>query len=363
MNKATAKEQGERPVLLIGPLPPPVGGARVSFFLFWEYLKDHGSTAVRYFDLPVWSHRRWCVDHLKTSARVLRALWRIPSSSKVVIFGSRGFCCTYGVVATLVAWLFHKPVYLRFFGGRPMLFPNRLPGPARTLVVSGLRLAHRLVVQTETGAEEFPQTLQQKVRVVPGYRPMIKSSSVGERPRDGAVRFVYTGALSQEKGTLLLVETFSRLVSNRKGESGPVELHLFGGGPEDLLEKIRAIDGVYCHGQVENSVLRDLLGDYDIFVFPSVYDNEGHPGSIIEALMAGLPVIACDRDVIREVVIDEVNGLLVEAGNGDTLLKTMGRLLHDKALRVELSEGASRTSARYDANNVLPELAHAVGVQ
>jgi glycosyltransferase involved in cell wall biosynthesis len=176
-------------------------------------------------------------------------------------------------------------------------------------------------------------------------------------------RFVYTGALSREKGTLLLVETFSRLMGDGPGSFGPVELHLFGRGPKELLEKIAGIEGVHCHGQIENTVLRERLGDYDVFVFPSVYDNEGHPGSIIEALMAGLPVIACDRDVIREVVMEKVNGLLVEPGDGDTLLQAMNRLLRDPELRAELSEGASRTSMRYDADFVLPELAHAVGIK
>lgn len=361
MKNAKEARRAVKPILLIGPLPPPVGGARVSFQLFRQYMGERGVTAMTDFDLPVWSTSRRGVDHLRTSGRVLHALGMIPWSSKVVIFGSRGFCFSYGLAAVLIARVFRKEVYFRFFGGRPMLYLARFPRAIQLLVISGMKLSHRLVVQTETGKLEFPDSLRRKVYVVPGYRPRRESNPTNGSEK-GVFRFVYTGAISPEKGTLLLVETFSRLVGKAMGGTSSAELHLFGDGPEEVLEEVRSVEGVQCHGQVENTALRGRLSEFDVFVFPSIYDNEGHPGSIIEALMAGLPVIASDRDVIREVVADGVNGLLVEPGNGEKLLQAMERIWHDPDLRSELSAGAISTSERFDADRVLPELARVVGI-
>jgi glycosyltransferase involved in cell wall biosynthesis len=69
--------------------------------------------------------------------------------------------------------------------------------------------------------------------------------------------------------------------------------------PTPHLDILLKNSGVHYHGVVDNIELRRQLTFYDVFVFPSVYDNEGHPGVLIEALMAGLPIISSDQTVIK----------------------------------------------------------------
>ncbi|QTN26755.1 glycosyltransferase family 4 protein [Rhodoferax sp. AJA081-3] len=88
-----------------------------------------------------------------------------------------------------------------------------------------------------------------------------------------------------------------------------------------------------------------LLAQAGVFVLCSRY--EGLPLAIIEAMCAGLPIVASDVGGVRELVEDGVNGFLVPAGNHTALTRCLDRLQGDPALRIRMGH-ASR--ARYLAS-------------
>jgi glycosyltransferase involved in cell wall biosynthesis len=76
---------------------------------------------------------------------------------------------------------------------------------------------------------------------------------------------------------------------------------------------------------------RALLDAADVFVLPS--RHEGMPLALLEAMDAGLPVVATRVPGCTEVVVDGVTGLLVPPGNPPALAAAIARLLADPALR------------------------------
>lgn len=80
----------------------------------------------------------------------------------------------------------------------------------------------------------------------------------------------------------------------------------------------------------------DLLGSMDIFCLPSL--NEGLPISLIEAMAAGLPVVGTNVEGIRDLIMPNRNGFLVEQGDVEGLKNVLLVLLQDESMRKRMGQ-------------------------
>jgi alpha-maltose-1-phosphate synthase len=94
--------------------------------------------------------------------------------------------------------------------------------------------------------------------------------------------------------------------------------------------------------------LWDILRSSAIFVFPSLIDAS--PNAVLEAMAAGLPVIATATGAIGEMVVDGRTGTLVTPGSRSELLAALDDLLSDPAKRAAMgSAGRDRVVEEYDS--------------
>lgn len=89
-------------------------------------------------------------------------------------------------------------------------------------------------------------------------------------------------------------------------------------------------------------------------IFALISRQEGFPLAILEAMRAGLPVVASNVGGIREAVGHATTGALVERGDEDALRKVLERLLRDPALRRALGDAGRRVyEARFTVDHML----------
>jgi len=153
---------------------------------------------------------------------------------------------------------------------------------------------------------------------------------------------LYVGRLDREKGLQTLIEAGAAL----KSSGVDFRLVVVGGGDyyDELVRYAGALgltDSVKFLGPVDYEQVPNYYQAADIFVLPSKA-LEGLPMTIIEAMAAGLPVIASDLGGIPEAVVDGEAGILVEPGNVEKLLNALTKLLTDDKLRQRMGEKASR---------------------
>jgi glycosyltransferase involved in cell wall biosynthesis len=154
-------------------------------------------------------------------------------------------------------------------------------------------------------------------------------------------RILAVGRLKPPKDFQTLVEALAAL------PHGSFDALIVGDGPDRarLEEQIREL---WLTGRVRLAGQRrdvpELLAGADVFVLPS--RSEGHPVSVLEAMAAGVPVVASRVGGIPEQVEDGVTGLLVEPGDPEALAAALGRLAADPALRRRLGVAGRRRAEK-----------------
>lgn len=116
-----------------------------------------------------------------------------------------------------------------------------------------------------------------------------------------------------------------------------VHLLIFGDGPQcDALlhyrNRVEIRDRVHFLGQRED--VAAILEHCDLLWLASAY--EGQPNSVMEALAAGVPVVATDIPGVRELVTNGEQGFLVPVGDRAALARYANKLLNDAELRARL---------------------------
>ena len=154
------------------------------------------------------------------------------------------------------------------------------------------------------------------------------------------------GRLSREKAQADLIETAAWL--RRENNQLKIRFVLAGEGPDQkMLEKMAKSMGVE-DWFIFTGHLADLTPYYtlaNILVLPS--HTEGSPNVLLEAMAAGLPIIATTVGGVPEIVTHEKEALLVEKQNPGALVRAIERLLSDDNLRMRLAEAARQRSLDY----------------
>jgi glycogen synthase len=161
----------------------------------------------------------------------------------------------------------------------------------------------------------------------------------------GRPRVLFVGRLAPQKGVRALVAAAGLLKDPR------AQVLLVGDGPErPKLEKeakrLGVGDRLHFVGFLAHDQLPAVMSHADLLVLPSLYEELGTV--LLEAMQAGLPVVASKTGGIPDVIEDGVNGLLVPPSEPEALAHAINRLLADRKLARRLSEGAHERAKDYD---------------
>lgn len=167
-------------------------------------------------------------------------------------------------------------------------------------------------------------------------------------------QFLFTGRIVGDKGINELVWAFVKLQkiypSIRLMLTGSFERELDPLLPE-IDKEIVSNDAIVVNGPFFGDDLVRLYALADCFVMPSY--REGFPNSVLEAGAMGLPQIVTDINGSREIIRNEINGLIVPAKDREALFQAMRRIYEDCSLREIISFHAREMiSSRFERSFV-----------
>ncbi|MBI2621012.1 glycosyltransferase family 4 protein [candidate division WWE3 bacterium] len=157
---------------------------------------------------------------------------------------------------------------------------------------------------------------------------------INRRPPGETLRLIYVGRIERSKGLHILLGA----IKNMKN----VMLKVVGDGPYLRSLKDFGMGGsVEFVGNVAHEQALSLLADSDVFVLPSLR-YEGFPMSVIEAMHAGLLVIASDIGGTKDAVEDGRTGFLVRPGDAVQLRRRIEGLARDRYALITMGERAKK---------------------
>jgi L-malate glycosyltransferase len=232
-------------------------------------------------------------------------------------------------------------------GSRRELNPDKSAGQIRLQ-----RLAYRSATKVVANSSAARTVLEQEgvaresIAVIPNG---VDAASFPKRSHETATRpartIITVANLRPEKSHETLIAAVALLAADLPG----LQLQIVGDGPrrETLEANVRAAGldrRVSFLGHRED--IPELLAQADVFVLPS--QSEAFPNGAIEAMAAGLPVIASAVGGLLDLIEHGDTGLLVQPGDAAALAHALRRVLTDRPLAARLGNAArAEVNKRY----------------
>lgn len=255
---------------------------------------------------------------------------------------------------TIVALMRHHTSVVRMLGSRLHIAADKWMAKKADHVMTVSEAARQFMLQTDGIRRDDVEV----IHIGFDFEKLAPKSEARSRVRAefgfGSDEFVigYVGNFAPGKGHLQLVRAFEKIAT----EIGNAKLLLIGQGV--LAEVSDAAAGVRGDNVVFAGWRDDVpacLAAMDLFIQPSL--SEAFSQVLVEAMGAGLPVIATDVGGAGEVIEDGVNGILIEADQPDAIYTQAVRLLSDERLRRELAHaGLHSVCKRFSADQMVDKL-------
>lgn len=356
-------ETPRRPKLLfVSPLPPPTGGISN-----WMVAVRDGPLREAY-EIRVVNSSPSAADVTGTSrlrlgrvADALRILWNVVVElvrfrpAIVHVNTSYYWAFLRDGVAIRLARLAGARTLLHLRGGDFPAWAEGASAPWRSFITATLRKTDVVIALTAETQRWLERELgPERVRYVPNFVRLDAQGLPPDREgRSGPAEVLFVGWLLEAKGVRELLVAAKHLPGARFTLVGPEEPRFTATLADDLRvlgDRVRVLPA-----QPREEIFR-LYREADVFALPTW--REGFPNVVIEAMAAGLPVVATPVGAIPEAIEDGRSGLLVPVRDAAALEAALRRLVEDPALRRSMgAAGRARVEAIFSFDAVVAQLA------
>jgi len=349
-----------RPIIAVGPLPPPLNGHTIAFRTVVDALRQQKLLA-SVVDLSG--------PGRSTITRLLHYAWTVPvyiikaaMGRKVVYLtmsqSLRGFVRDWFIVC--LGRGFGHVIVCHLHGGNYGEFYSRLPSWIQQTVRKTLRKVDRLIVLSDRFRTlfDFDSILKERICVVHNGLTKPTKPVMGKHlPRGSSepIRVLYLSNLIESKGYFDVLKAVCILVKRYGMNVQSVFAGEFQRNADDIcvrsaadarrrFERIIREQGVEQNvqyvGIVSGEKKATLLREAHFFVLPTNYDAEGEPIAVIEAMAFGNVVIATHYRAIPDLVLEDKTGCFVPFGCPACIAEKIARLALEPERFAEMSQAA-----------------------
>ncbi|MDX8289016.1 glycosyltransferase family 4 protein [Metabacillus indicus] len=204
-----------------------------------------------------------------------------------------------------------------------------------------------IYVQTESLKKKLEELNLNNVIHLPNFRVYKETNTLIQEVND-IKKIVLFSRIIKEKGIEIAVSAINEI--NKKRNLN-IELSIYGPIGGEFEQQFRkTLDfnkNVVYRGIIEPDNILNELSQYDFMIFPTYYEGEGFPGTILDAMTAGIPVIASDWKYNSEVLVDGKTGLLFENKSIGDLINKLNIFIDNPELVNKMKKNCILESKKY----------------
>lgn len=208
------------------------------------------------------------------------------------------------------------------------------------------------------------QEMKRKMELL-GYKNVIhipnfkKIAYIPEKSTEIPVpfKFVFLSRIIPEKGCDLIMEATRRI--NKEIGEDKFLVHFYGkiddSYESQFLKIINEIPNAEYKGFLNLADVSnyDVLASYSAMLFPTFWKGEGFPGILIDAMIAGTPVIASEWGYNTEIIENGTTGIIIKSKNVDELANAMNSFICNHSKVAEMTRHCRIQAMEYDTAKVL----------
>lgn len=228
------------------------------------------------------------------------------------------------------------------------------------------------MINGEFYADNTPEDLQRTIntilanpenllRIKNAHKYFVEKQYIKENGNDNRcskeckLKCLFLSNVQPEKGVDWIIEAASALQTL-------IDLDIYGVIPDnykvEFFGLIKNLNNVRYKGIYTGSTLElyKLLSSYDLILLPTRWENEGVPGVLIEAKMAGVPVIVTDHRYNKEIVDCYLDGIVLDNNTVDMLIESIKICACDRNLLNGLKYGCKYHRSEYIIDTYLNDI-------
>ena len=299
------------------------------------------------------------VRFLRAPFNIVSALWQMRSSYDVIHLHQQSWVSLFVI---LVAKLIRKPTLTKLPNVGDYGIPGLRSKPLGKLRLAILLWSDGIVAMSRQSIDELHAVGYSDKNILQtpnGIR--LNVGTLKDAGHQGALcRVIFVGRLNEQKRLDTLLTAWRQVVAETNHMAC---LELWGDGPlaeelESLSRRLGLSKSVRFLGHVDH--VRQRLPEADIFVLPSCV--EGNSNAILEAMEAGLPIVATSVGGTPMQVGAKGKELLFNVGDNEALAQQLLSLIRDVGLRRRYGETMRQRAEQYfDIDNVAERYRAAYG--
>ena len=338
-------------LLLVSPLPPPIGGISSWTVEVMNQLPDLGCE-VRLVNSGIIGDRALngkkvsITDEIKRALTIKKNIKSILKKEKASVIHYNASCFTMGLIRDFfILFSFARKAGI-VYHCHCNLDTNVNNSFAKFFFKRICRISKRILALNENSLN-FARRYTDNVLIIPNFIDKVYLDEANVREELKNIAFI--GRVTEEKGIFELIEASKKLPE--------ISFHIIGPDENDILSQYNAENIIY-EGAMSHEKVLERLKEMDALVLPSY--SEGFPLVVLEAMACALPIISTPVGSVPDMIGNE-GGVLVELKSGDAIAEAVEKI-RDKEIRLNMaSYNLEKVKKEYLSKTVLNRLLEIYG--